>query len=61
MITELVALGKDSLDSIAYCYVKHGFEVCRKHYFQFFPTERWQSSHGKAMKGVEPLQNKKGK
>ena len=36
IITELVALGENSLDSIAHCYGKHGVDVCKKHYVQFF-------------------------
>ena len=36
VITELVALGENSLDSIAHCYGKHGVDVCKKHYVQFF-------------------------
>ena len=36
IITELVALGEDSLDTIAHCYGKHGVEVCKKHYVQFY-------------------------
>ena len=40
IITELVALGKDSLDSIAHCCGKHGVEVCKKHYVQFFSNRK---------------------
>lgn len=36
IITEFVALGEDSLDTIAHCYGKHGVEVCKKHYVQFY-------------------------
>ena len=32
----MVALGEDSPDSIAHCYGKHGVEVCKKHYAQFY-------------------------
>ena len=40
IITELVAPGKDSLDSIAHCCGKHGVEVCKKHYVQFFSNRK---------------------
>ena len=38
VITELCALGEDSLDNIAYCFGKHSKEVCKKFYVQFFST-----------------------
>ena len=40
IITELVSLGEDSLDSIAHCYSKHGIKVCKKHYIQFFSNTK---------------------
>ena len=36
MITELVCLGEDSLDNIAYCFGKYTKEVCKKFYVQFW-------------------------
>ena len=36
IITELVALGENSLYSIAHCYGKHGVEVCKKYFAQFY-------------------------
>ena len=40
IITELVALGEDNLDTIAHCYGKHGVEVCKKHYVQFYSNRK---------------------
>ena len=40
IITELLVLGEDSLDTIAHCYGKHGVEVCRKHYVQFYSNSK---------------------
>ena len=37
-ITELVCLGEDSLDNIAYCFGKHSKKVCKKFYIQFYST-----------------------
>ena len=34
--TELVSLGEDNLDNIAFCFAKHGKGVCKKIYIQFF-------------------------
>ena len=39
IITELVALGEDNLDSIAHCHGKHNMEVCKKHYVQFYSNK----------------------
>ena len=39
IITELVALDESSLETIAHCYGKHGVEVCKKHYVQFFSDQ----------------------
>ena len=36
VITELVCLGEDSLDNIAYSFGKHTKEVCKKFYVQFW-------------------------
>ena len=36
VITELICLGNKSLDSVAHCFAKHGTEVCKKFYVQFF-------------------------
>ena len=38
VITELVCLGEDSLDNIAYCFGKYSKEVCKKFYIQFYST-----------------------
>ena len=38
-----VALGEDSLDSMAHCYGKH-VEVCKKHYVQFY-SNRMAAEH----------------
>ena len=38
IITELVALGENSLYSIAHCYGKHGVEVCKKYSVQFYSS-----------------------
>ena len=38
--TELVALGEDSLNSIAHCHGKHRAEVCKKYYIQFFSNRK---------------------
>ena len=40
IIMELVSLGEDSLNFIAHCYGKHGVEVCKKHYIQFFSNQK---------------------
>ena len=36
VITELVYMGEDSPDNIAYCFGKHTKEVCKKFYVQFW-------------------------
>ena len=36
VITELICLENDSLDSVAHCFAKHGTEVYKKFYVQFF-------------------------
>ena len=65
IITELVALREDSLDSIAHCYGKHGIEVRKKHYVQFFSNREaaelsWKSyeSCRSLTKDEETLVNK---
>ena len=55
IITELVSLGEDSLDSIAYCYGKHGVEVCKKHYIQFFSNQKATELSWKAYKRCTTL------
>ena len=36
VITEIVALGKDNVETIANCFAKHGEKVCKKYYIQAF-------------------------
>lgn len=49
IITELVALGENSLYSIAHCYGKHGVEVRKKYFVQFYSNreaaELWWKSY----------------
>ena len=55
IITELVALGEDSLDSIAHCYGKHSVEVCKKHYVQFYSNRTAAELSWKAYKRCRTL------
>ena len=61
IITELVALGESSLETIAHCYGKHRVEVCKKHYVQLFQIKALQSYPGKVTNSVGLLQKRKRK
>ena len=52
VITELCALGEDSLDNIAYCFGKHSKEVCKKFYVQFFSTREAARLVGNVIKCI---------
>ena len=38
VISELLCLGEDSLDNIAFCFGKHSKDDCKKDYIQFYST-----------------------
>ena len=38
VISEILCLGEDSLDNIAFCFGKYSKDVCKKFYIQFYST-----------------------
>ena len=40
VISELVCLGEDSLDNMAFCFGKHSKDVCKRFCIQFYSTRK---------------------
>ena len=55
VITELVSMGDENLDNIAHCFAKHGKEVCKKFYVQFFSAREAARLSWKCYQIYQPI------